>query len=95
MANRTMAIYLLTLVLVRLGSRRLLAKPSPGAALAVRMHWLSVSLEGTRVPLVRDGEVLREGMRRANARTMSWRRRCACRCTTTTRRMRRSPSDWR
>ena len=36
------------------------------AALAFRMHWLSAALKGTRIPLIRDGKVLREGMRRAN-----------------------------
>jgi uncharacterized membrane protein YcaP (DUF421 family) len=36
------------------------------AMLSVRMHWLSASLKGTRIPLVRDGKVLEDGMRRAN-----------------------------
>ncbi len=105
MALRTVLVYAVMLVLVRLGSRRLLAKPSAFdvivaimvgsimsraingsapfvptlvagavllfmhwafAVLAVRMHWLSVSLKGTRIALVRDGRVLQEGMRRAN-----------------------------
>lgn len=105
MALRTVGVYAFTLVVVRLGSRRLLAKPSAFdlivaimvgsimsrtingsapflptlaagavllfmhwafAALALRMHWLSAALKGTRIPLIRDGEVLREGMRRAN-----------------------------
>jgi uncharacterized membrane protein YcaP (DUF421 family) len=105
MALRTVAVYAVTLLLVRVGSRRLLAKPSAfdvivaimvgsimsrainGAApfgptlaagavllamhwafavLALRMHWLSAGLKGTRIELVRDGEVLRDGMRRAN-----------------------------
>jgi uncharacterized membrane protein YcaP (DUF421 family) len=35
------------------------------ATLAFRMHWLSASLKGTRIPLVRDGKVLEDGMRRA------------------------------
>jgi uncharacterized membrane protein YcaP (DUF421 family) len=105
MALRTAIVYAFTLVLVRLGSRRLLAKPSAFdvivaimvgsimsraingsapfvptllagvvllfmhwmfAALAFRMHWLSAALKGTRIALVRDGAVLRDGMRRAN-----------------------------
>jgi uncharacterized membrane protein YcaP (DUF421 family) len=104
MALRTVLIYAATLVLVRLGSRRLLSKPSAfdvivaimlgsimsrainGSAplfptlvagavlllmhwlfamLATRSHWLSVSLKGTRIKLVRDGKVLKDGMRRA------------------------------
>ena len=104
-ALRTVIVYAVTLALVRLGSRRLLAKPSAFdlivavmvgsimsraingaapvgptllagatliamhwafAALAFRMHWLSAALKGTRIPLIRDGQVLREGMRRAN-----------------------------
>lgn len=35
------------------------------AALAFRMPWLSASLKGTRIALVRDGKVLEDGMRRA------------------------------
>jgi uncharacterized membrane protein YcaP (DUF421 family) len=35
------------------------------AALAVRTHWFSVALKGSRIPLVRDGKVLTDGMRRA------------------------------
>jgi uncharacterized membrane protein YcaP (DUF421 family) len=95
MALRSVVVYAVTLVLVRLGSRRLLAKPSAfdvivaimlgsimsrainGSAplvptlvagavlllmhwafamLAVRMHWLSVSLKGTRIALVHDDD---------------------------------------
>lgn len=105
MAVRTVVVYAFTLVVVRLGSRRLLAKPSAFdiivaillgsimsraingsapfvptllagvvllfmhwafAALAFRTHWISAALKGTRIALVRDGEVLRDGMRRAN-----------------------------
>jgi uncharacterized membrane protein YcaP (DUF421 family) len=105
MALRTAVVYAFTLVLVRLGSRRLLAKPSAFdlivaimvgsimsraingeapfaptlvagavllfmhwafAALALRMHWLSVALKGTRIALIRDGKVLPEGMRSAS-----------------------------
>lgn len=105
MALRTVIVYAFALVLVRLGSRRLLAKPSAFdiivaimvgsimsravngsapfvptliagavfllmhwlfAALAVRMHWFSVALKGSRIALVRDGKVLSDGMRRAN-----------------------------
>lgn len=104
MALRAVIVYAVTLVLVRLGSRRLLAKPSAfdvivaimlgsimsrainGSApfaptlaagavlllmhwafamLAVRVHWLSASLKGARIVLVRDGKVLGDGMRRA------------------------------
>ena len=105
MVLRTVVVYAFTLALVRLGSRRLLAKPSAFdvivaimvgsimsraingsapfvptllagvvllfmhwafAALAFRVHWVSAALKGTRIALVRDGEVLRDGMRRAN-----------------------------
>ena len=105
MALRTVVIYLFTLTLVRLGSRRLLAKPSAFdvivaimvgsimsraingsapfvptmlagivlvvihwmlASLAVRVHWISATVKGTRIPLIRNGEVLREGMRKAS-----------------------------
>ena len=104
MVLRSVVIYAITLILVRLGSRRLLAKPSAFdvivaimlgsimsraingsapfvptiaagavllfmhwvfAVLAVRMHWFSASLKGTRIALVADGKVLKDGMRRA------------------------------
>lgn len=104
-ALRTIVVYAITLVLVRLGSRRLLAKPSAFdvivaimlgsvmsraisgsepffptlvagamlllmhwvfAVLSLHIHWLSAALKGRRIPLVRDGKVLRDGMRRAN-----------------------------
>ena len=104
MALRAALVYAATLILVRLSSRRLLARPSAFdvivaillgsimsraingsaplvptlaggavllfmhwafAALAYRMHWLSASLKGSRIALVRDGQVLEDGMRRA------------------------------
>jgi uncharacterized membrane protein YcaP (DUF421 family) len=104
MALRTVIVYVFTLAVVRLGSRRLLAKPSAFdfivaimvgsimsraingdapfvptlvaglillllhwafAAAAVRAHWISVAVKGTRIPLIRDGEVLKKNMRRA------------------------------
>jgi uncharacterized membrane protein YcaP (DUF421 family) len=105
MALRTVIIYAATLLIVRLGSRRLLAKPSAFdvivaimagsimsraingsapfvptlgagvvlvclhwvfAALAFRFHWVSMQLKGGPIELVRDGKVMREGMRRAH-----------------------------
>ena len=105
MALRTVIVYAFTLALVRLGSRRLLAKPSAFdvivaimvgsimsraingsapfgptllagvvllsmhwafAVLAFRAHWVSAALKGTRIELLRDGRVMRDGMRRAN-----------------------------
>lgn len=104
MALRSVIVYAFTLVCVRLGSRRLLAKPSAFdvivaimlgsimsraingsapfvptliagavillmhwvlAGIAMRMHWFSAALKGTRIALVRDGKVLKDGMRRA------------------------------
>jgi uncharacterized membrane protein YcaP (DUF421 family) len=104
MALRTVVIYAFTLVIVRLGSRRLLSKPSAFdvivaimvgsimsraingsapfmptlgagavllflhwafAAAAFRVHWISAAVKGTRIPLIRDGKVLQEGVRRA------------------------------
>jgi uncharacterized membrane protein YcaP (DUF421 family) len=104
MALRTIIVYAFTLLIVRLGSRRLLARPSAFdaivgimvgsimsraingdapfvptlaagvillvvhwvfAAAAVRVHWISATVKGTRIPLIRDGKVLRKGMRRA------------------------------
>ena len=75
MALRTIVIYVFTLAIVRLGSRRLLSKPSafdvivaimvgsimrPSchwllASLALRMHWISATVKGTRIPLIRKG----------------------------------------
>ena len=105
MALRTIVVYAFTLLLVRLGSRRLLSKPSAFdmivaimvgsvmsraingnapfvptlatgivlilihwffAAAAVRSHWISVLVKGSRIALIRDGQVLRHGMRRAH-----------------------------
>lgn len=105
MALRTVIVYAVTLALVRLGSRRLLAKPSAFdvivaimigsimsraingaseffatfgagavllgmhwafAALAYHTDWLGNLVKGRRIPLVRDGEVLEEGMRKAH-----------------------------
>lgn len=105
MALRTVIVYAFTLAIVRLGSRRLLSKPSAFdvivaimvgsimsrainggapfvptlaagvilllihwafAALAFRVHWISATVKGKRIPLVRDGKALREGLRRAN-----------------------------
>lgn len=105
MALRTLIIYGFTLILVRMGSRRLLSKPSAFdvivaimmgsimsraingdapfvptlsagvmlllmhwafAAAAFRVHWISVAVKGTRIPLIRDGKVLEEGKRRAH-----------------------------
>lgn len=105
MTLRTVLIYLFTLAIVRLGSRRLLSKPSAFdvivaimvgsimsraingtapfvptmlagmvlvvmhwllAALALRMHWISATVKGTRIPLIRKGMVLQEGMRKAS-----------------------------
>jgi uncharacterized membrane protein YcaP (DUF421 family) len=105
MALRTVVVYVFTLVLVRLGSQRLLAKPSAFdvivaimvgsimsraingnapfvptliagimlllmhwafAAASLRVHWISVTVKGTRIPLIRDGKVLQDGMRRAH-----------------------------
>lgn len=104
MALRTVIVYAFTLVLVRLGSRRLLSRPSAfdvivaimvgsimsraingsapfvptliaGAMLllmhwafaagAFHVHWISVAIKGTRIPLIRDGKVLHDGVRRA------------------------------
>src|SRR5688572_4763468 len=104
MALRTIVIYVFTLLLVRLGSRRLLSKPSAFdvivaimvgsimsraingsapfvptliagamlllmhwafAAAAFRVHWISATVKGTRIPLIRDGKVLQDGVRRA------------------------------
>lgn len=104
MALRTVIVYAVTLVLVRLGSRRLLSKPSAFdvivaimvgsimsraingsapfvptlaagaillflhwafAAAAFRVHWISAAVKGTRIPLIRDGKVLHDGVRRA------------------------------
>ena len=104
MALRTVVVYAFTLVIVRLGSRRLLAKPSAFdvivaimvgsimsraingtapfvptlvagaillflhwafAAAAFRAHWISATVKGTRIPLIRDGKVLKDGVRRA------------------------------
>lgn len=105
MALRTVIVYAFTLAIVRLGSRRLLSKPSAFdvivaimvgsimsraingdapfvptlaagvilllihwvfAALAFRVHWISAAVKGTRIALIRDGRVLKDGMRRAN-----------------------------
>jgi uncharacterized membrane protein YcaP (DUF421 family) len=104
MALRTVIVYVFTLVMVRLGSRRLLSKPSAFdvivaimvgsimsraingdapflptlgaglvllvihwvfAAAAFRVHWISAAVKGTRIPLIRDGKVLQDGVRRA------------------------------
>jgi uncharacterized membrane protein YcaP (DUF421 family) len=104
MALRTVIVYAFTLVMVRLGSRRLLSKPSAFdvivaimvgsimsraingsaafaptlvagailllmhwvfAAAAFRFHWVSATVKGTRIPLIRDGKVLQDGVRRA------------------------------
>ena len=104
MALRTVIVYAFTLLLVRLGSRRLLSRPSAFdvivaimvgsimsraingsapfvptliagamlllmhwvfAAAAFRVHWISTAVKGTRIPLIRDGKVLPEGVRRA------------------------------
>ena len=104
MALRTVIVYALALMLVRLGSRRLLSKPSAFdvivaimvgsimsrainggapvvptlvagaillllhwafAAAAFHVHWISATVKGTRIPLIRDGKILKEGMRRA------------------------------
>ncbi len=101
---RTIIVYAFTLVIVRLGSRRLLSRPSAFdvivaimvgsimsraingsapfvptlaagailllmhwafAAAAFRFHWISATVKGTRIPLIRDGKVLRDGVRRA------------------------------
>jgi uncharacterized membrane protein YcaP (DUF421 family) len=103
-ALRTVIVYIFTLAIVRLGSRRLLSKPSAFdvivaimvgsimsraingsapfvptlvggaillllhwafAAAAFRVHWISAAVKGTRIPLIRDGKVLRDGARRA------------------------------
>ncbi len=105
MVLRTVVVYVFTLVVIRLGSRRLLAKPSAFdvivaimagsvmsraingnapfvptlfagvmllvmhwvlAAAAFRVHWISATIKGTRIPLIRDGKVLDDGMRRAH-----------------------------
>ena len=105
MALRTVVVYGFTLAIVRLGSRRLLSKPSAFdvivaimvgsimsraingdapflptlgaglilllihwafAAAAFRVHWISAAVKGSRIPLIREGRVLRDGMRRAH-----------------------------
>lgn len=105
MALRTVAIYGFTLAIVRLGSMRLLAKPSAFdiivgimlgsimsraingsapflptlaagavmlamhwlfAVLAVHTNWVGTIVKGNRIPLIRDGKILPDGMRRAN-----------------------------
>ncbi len=35
------------------------------AAAAFRVHWISATVKGTRIPLIRDGKVLQDGVRRA------------------------------
>ncbi len=35
------------------------------AAAAFRVHWISATMKGTRIPLIRDGAVLHDGVRRA------------------------------
>jgi uncharacterized membrane protein YcaP (DUF421 family) len=103
-ALRTVIVYTFSLAIVRLGSRRLLSKPSAFdvivaimvgsimsraingtapfvptliggailvflhwafAAAAFRVHWISATVKGTRIPLIRDGKVLQDGVRRA------------------------------
>lgn len=104
MVLRTVLVYAFTLLVVRLGSRRLLSKPSAFdvivaimvgsimsraingsapfvptlaagavllflhwvfAAAAFRVHWISAMVKGTRIPLIRDGKVVPDGVRRA------------------------------
>jgi uncharacterized membrane protein YcaP (DUF421 family) len=104
MALRTVIIYAFTLAIVRLGSRRLLSRPSAFdvivaimvgsimsraingsapfvptliagamllvmhwalAASAFHVHWISAMVKGRRIPLIRDGKVLQDGVRRA------------------------------
>ena len=35
------------------------------AAAAFRVHWIGAMVKGTRIPLIRDGKVLQDGVRRA------------------------------
>jgi uncharacterized membrane protein YcaP (DUF421 family) len=36
------------------------------ASLALRMHWISATVKGTRIPPIRKGMVLQDGMRKAS-----------------------------